>query len=381
MAFIAATPKFSFLSSQSKISHFRPVTRYQISTATRQTIRADTEQPSTPPPKGPVAPADFKAPEPRRGYVNPGQILDVAGAAVGTLARLGAGALIEGYRARPSDGKLTETSATLPTTRPSQPLRLFEFEACPFCRKVREAICILDLDVYVFPSPRGSTVFREYVKTQGGKALFPYLEDPNTGFASYESMDIIGYLYRTYGPQGGRAPPVGNAVNTLSAGVASAFRAGRGGKREARTVPAPKALELYGYEASPFSKFVRERLVELELPYLYRTTPRGSKTRETLKEISGIVQTPYLIDPNTGISMFESAAIVKYLTDTYGPNAPGAVEKMERADVFLPEFADGKAEEEVGETSSVDPKEGEDKALKEYCEANPDADECREYDS
>lgn len=27
---------------------------------------------------------------------------------------------------------------------------------------------------------------------------------------------------------------------------------------------------------------------------------------------------PYLVDPNTGVAMFESADIVKYLFDTYG---------------------------------------------------------------
>lgn len=382
MAFIAATPKFSFLQSSTKLSHVRPATRYQIRTAARQAIRADTEQPSsTTTTKGPIPPANFKAPEPRRGYVKPEQALDVAGAAVGTLVRLASGALIEGYRADPSGGKLTETSATLPKTRPAQPLRLFEFEACPFCRKVREAVSVLDLDVYVFPCPRGSVVYREYVKAKGGKSMFPYLEDPNTGFESYESMDIIGYLYRTYGPQGGRVPPVGNVANTLTAGVATLFRRGKGSMRESKTVPAPKALELYGYEASPFSKFVRERMVELELPYLYHTTPRGSTTRDELKEVTGIVQTPYLIDPNTGISMFESADIVQYLTDTYGPNAPGAVEKMERGDVFLPAFMGSEVAEGSDVTPSLDPEQGKDKALEEYCKDNPEADECRNYDS
>ena len=30
---------------------------------------------------------------------------------------------------------------------PAQPLQLYEFEACPFCRRVREAITDLDLEV------------------------------------------------------------------------------------------------------------------------------------------------------------------------------------------------------------------------------------------
>ena len=31
------------------------------------------------------------------------------------------------------------------------------------------------------------------------------------------------------------------------------------------------------------------------------------------------MQVPYLEDPNTGVALFESAAIAQYLRDTYGP--------------------------------------------------------------
>lgn len=30
------------------------------------------------------------------------------------------------------------------------------------------------------------------------------------------------------------------------------------------------------------------------------------------------IQVPYLVDPNTGVNMFESAEIVKYLKQQYG---------------------------------------------------------------
>ena len=30
------------------------------------------------------------------------------------------------------------------------------------------------------------------------------------------------------------------------------------------------------------------------------------------------IQVPYIEDPNTGVAMFESSAIVKYLDETYG---------------------------------------------------------------
>lgn len=79
-----------------------------------------------------------------------------------------------------------------------------------------------------------------------------------------------------------------------------------------------KPIIYYGYELSPFCKLVREALSELELPHLYRCTPRGSPKRQELFEKRGIFQAPYIEDPNYGVAMFESAAIVRYLYHTYG---------------------------------------------------------------
>jgi hypothetical protein len=41
----------------------------------------------------------------------------------------------------------------LPSNKPKIPLELYEFEACPFCRKVREALTLLDLDAIIYPCP------------------------------------------------------------------------------------------------------------------------------------------------------------------------------------------------------------------------------------
>ena len=35
-------------------------------------------------------------------------------------------------------------------SRPARPLELYDFEGCPYCRKVREALSMLDLDAIVF---------------------------------------------------------------------------------------------------------------------------------------------------------------------------------------------------------------------------------------
>lgn len=63
-----------------------------------------------------------------------------------------------------------ETSAVASFKRPAQPLELYEFTSCPFCRKVREAVAILDLDVVVYPCPKGGSVWRQKAVELGGKA-------------------------------------------------------------------------------------------------------------------------------------------------------------------------------------------------------------------
>ena len=88
--------------------------------------------------------------------------------------------------------------------RPAQPLELYDFEACPYCRKVREALSILDLDAIVRPCPKGGRRFRLEVERRGGKQQFPYLIDPDCGLALYESDAIVRHLFERYG--NGRVP-------------------------------------------------------------------------------------------------------------------------------------------------------------------------------
>src|SRR5262249_57857194 len=83
--------------------------------------------------------------------------------------------------------------------RPAQPLALYEFEACPFCRKVREALSILDLDAIVYPCPKGGPRYREEVKRRGGKAQLPYLVHPHTGHTMYQATDTVPYPCPTDG--------------------------------------------------------------------------------------------------------------------------------------------------------------------------------------
>jgi glutathione S-transferase len=200
--------------------------------------------------------------------------------------------------------------------RPQQPLQLYEFEGCPFCRKVREALSMLDLEVDVLPCPKGGQRFRSEVVRMGGKAQFPYLVDPNTGKSMYESDEIIRYLFSEYGD--GRVPWVLNLgpLTTASAALAGLLRPGRGiTYRKARAPEKP--LELWSFESSPFCRIAREALCSLELPYRLHNVAKGSASRAAFVERSGRMMVPFLVDPNTQVEMFESADIVAYLERTY----------------------------------------------------------------
>mmetsp|Transcript_9755 Transcript_9755/g.8753 ORF Transcript_9755/g.8753 Transcript_9755/m.8753 type:complete len:353 (-) Transcript_9755:566-1624(-) len=50
--------------------------------------------------------------------------------------------------------------ATSSKRPPTKLLKLYEYEACPFCRKVRETLCVLDLDAIIYPCPRET--FKSY---------------------------------------------------------------------------------------------------------------------------------------------------------------------------------------------------------------------------
>jgi len=200
--------------------------------------------------------------------------------------------------------------------RPERPLELYEFEACPYCRKVREALSILDLDAVIRPCPKRGPRFREEVKTRGGRYQFPYLVDPNAGKEMYESDDIVKHLFQSYGR--GPAPFLlaAGPLTLATAGLASALRPGLGAVYRPSRAP-EQLLELYSFEASPFCRIVRESLSSLEIPYRLHNVAKGSPRRDAFVERSGKMMVPYLVDPNTGVSMFESADIVAYLEENY----------------------------------------------------------------
>lgn len=221
--------------------------------------------------------------------------------------------------------------------QPAQPVILYDMENCPYCRLVREVLTELDLDAAIRPCPKQGQRFRPKAKELGGKFLFPFLVDPNTGTQMYESADIIRYLAHTYEGRARSQRGLKRQVAVMRANLACAARPTRGYKVRASRAP-EKPLELFSFESSPFSRLVREVLCELEIPYLLRNTGKGrwtdmgppevrdrwhkapkdtGRNRKVLFERTGRVQVPYLIDQNTGTEMFESADIIAYLERTY----------------------------------------------------------------
>jgi len=292
-----------------------------------------------------VVSANYQKTTPKRFAVASGALPSIATAAANFAFRFGSGAFASGYKVSITEtsekskneynvlkaldindgiaGFMFKEEAIEHVNRPKEMLQLYEFEGCPFCKKVREAVTILDLDVLFYPCPRGGPTFRPKVLALGGKAQFPYLVDPNTSVQMYESQDIIEYLYATYGNQDEEVSSTlaPGFLTTLSCSLALAPRAGRGSKFQESRQPR-KPLVLWGYEASPFVKVVRERLCELELPHVLKTCARGSPKRQELYKLTGgTFQVPYLIDDNTNVSLFESQDIIAYLDATYAVGA------------------------------------------------------------
>jgi glutaredoxin len=247
---------------------------------------------------------------PRKFFVEPSNLLNIAASSTSMVTRVGSGAFVDGYTVKivketeenakkyaVLDGevlkgyRVEETTTSVFDRRPAQMIELYEFEGCPFCRKVREAVAILDLDILFYPCPKGSTIYRPMVEKMGGKAQFPYMKDPNTGVSIYESDDIIQYMFDTYGPVDAKIPAAlkGGLLTTLTCGVSLLPRRGRGStKTESRQPKEP--IVYWGYESSPFCKVVREKLVELEIPHIQKTCARGSPKRQDFLDRKGIFQ-------------------------------------------------------------------------------------------
>lgn len=244
------------------------------------------------------------------------------------------------------------------TATPMQPeksLILYEFEACPYSRRVREVMTLLNIDYESRPSPHKGHVYRDELKELAGKAQVPFLIDENVatgeeGNQTLDSQAIIDHLFANYSKKGftpdkyQRQSKKDNAsIANKAASVVSMMRGAKAvhpKKNLARGKPkAP--LHLYGFEASPFCRLVREKLSELEVGYInhnvarervqdigafgfhigfgeYQPIKGGKRDRLMTEDLKGKLLFPYLVDPNTDAQMYESKDIIDYLEYNYG---------------------------------------------------------------
>jgi glutathione S-transferase len=268
--------------------------------------------------------------EPKMLSARTQQIPNLLTASIPLVLRAGSGALAQDYNIQfvpKDDNKYSffkfnnqQSYETGVYKVPNEPLILYEFEACPFCKMVREACSILSLPVTIRPCPKDGRKYRKEIKDKfGTKATFPYLIDNNTGASMFESRDIINYLFKVYGNGSVPASLADSPIVPLTAGLGVGLaRLGAGGQYRNSNPPSRGLpIVLWAYEGSPFCKVVRETLSSLELPHTIYYSPRGSQNRQILFERVGTFQVPFLQDPNTGVELFESEAIVEYLEAVY----------------------------------------------------------------
>ncbi|MBL4614193.1 MAG: glutathione S-transferase N-terminal domain-containing protein [Magnetovibrio sp.] len=93
-------------------------------------------------------------------------------------------------------------------------------------------------------------------------------------------------------------------------------------------------IELYGHPTQNVLK-VQILLEELNLPYSFindRTLEAASLEFAAFRRASPTGQVPGLIDPQTGVELFESAAIMIYLAEKMGRFLPGLDQPAQRAE-------------------------------------------------
>lgn len=216
-------------------------------------------------------------------------------------------------------------------------MQLYDVENNVACRAVRERITELDLNVEkVIPATANSRVFLdksyEYALPVGAQIPRLVVEDANGKEQVLEgAKNIVSYLDEwEMGDNENKEETLGEIALDVLLGfgglMSNLLRLGRGvlvseaaACDAVDVVPRPQQqLILYSYEGNQFCRLVREVLTELDIVYELRSAGKQSQRREELAKLSGGSTTsPFLLDPNTGVQMGESADIIQYLYRTY----------------------------------------------------------------
>lgn len=217
---------------------------------------------------------------------------------------------------------------------PKQLLVVFDRENDPDCRLLRELLTELQLDALIQPCPQGG---HRYSRKLPADARLPYLIDADQQVEASGLQAALDHLMTCYAEASWAPGPLGSWPMRLSSRLASRLR-GQEGQQATRSRAPRRPLELYSFESSPYSRLVRERLCELELPWVLRSFgkeqlsdwgPPGLRftlkrwsakpggRREAMLKHTGKAQVPYLIDPNESVELFESREILEHLDRCY----------------------------------------------------------------
>jgi glutathione S-transferase len=110
-----------------------------------------------------------------------------------------------------------------------------------------------------------------------------------------------------------------HSLEVASSSLVSTLAAWRGTSVVQAAVPPSKLLKLYDIEGSPRCRAVREALTALGLDAeIYPCPVGGTRYRGDAQVAGGKQQFPLLVDPNSGVTLYESATIIEYLFRTYG---------------------------------------------------------------
>jgi hypothetical protein len=182
-----------------------------------------------------------------------------------------------------------------------KPLVVYEYEGCGECKKVREAIALLDLIVEFRPCPGGVTGFADLLSTASkGRREVPFMQDTNSMYKPElsGSASIVKHLFDTYGPGIDAAPAKlkgggkgGVAVSKVKANARPGKlplspRRGRGAHVDNASIDNTKMrpITLYGWEGAKFVTPVRKELDALGLPHLFVNCAAGSTNRAVLSK-------------------------------------------------------------------------------------------------
>ena len=152
----------------------------------------------------------FRVAEPKPFAVT-GDVGSLVSSSIGLALRLGAGAFVTGWNPElklspPSDGDyalsvgpfhFSDTSDVMKgkCPRPTGKITVYEFDSSPFCRKVRDACTLLDLEVIYKPCPGAASGFSEELFAATGRRTVPYLIDEGRKWFTSNSSNCCRIVF------------------------------------------------------------------------------------------------------------------------------------------------------------------------------------------